>query len=221
MALNIAVCVKVAPDPDKYNLIKLDPVTKTLMRAGIDSVISTTDLHAIELALQLKKKFGGKITVINMGPPANEKQLREALGYGCDAAVLLSDRKLGGADALATSYTLYKGIEKLGGFDLVLLGNISDDGSTAHVPSQLGEWLGLPHLTDVIAFEMQDESSALVSKEIEGGVNSYKVTLPAVFGLTKRLNTVRHPNVRDIFMAKKNPTPCLRRLSCLSLTRAG
>ena len=91
------------------------------------------------------------------------KQLREALGYGCDAAVLLSDRKLGGADALATSYTLCKGIEKMGGFDLVLLGNASDDGSTAHVPSQLGEWLGLPHLTDVIGFAMdngQDSISA-------------------------------------------------------------
>ena len=122
MALNIAVCMKVAPDPDKYNQISLDPVTKTLVRSGIDSVISGTDLHAIELALQLKSKFGGKVTLISMGPDSNEKQLREALGYGCDEAVLLSDRKLGGADALATSYTLYKGIEKMGGYDLVLLG---------------------------------------------------------------------------------------------------
>lgn len=205
MALNIAVCVKVAPDPDKYNLIKLDPVTKTLIRAGIDSVISTTDLHAIELALRLKKRFGGRITVINMGPPDNEKQLREALGYGCDEAVLLSDRRLGGADALATSYTLFKGLEKMGGFDIVLLGNISDDGSTAHLPSQLGEWLGVPHLTDLVSFDMEGEGSALVSREIDGSINVYKVSLPAVFGVTKRLNTVRHPNVRDIFAARKKP----------------
>lgn len=205
MALNIAVCVKVAPNPDQYNQIKLDPETKTLIREGIDSVISTTDLHALELALQLKAEFGGKITVVNMGPPSNEKQLKEALGYGCDEAVLISDRKLGGADALATSYALFKGIETLGNFDLVLLGNISDDGSTAHVPSQLGEWLGLPHITDVISFEMDNEKTALVSKEIEGGVNRYRVTLPAVIGVTKRLNTVRHPNVRDIFAAKRKP----------------
>lgn len=209
MALNIAVCMKVAPDPDKYNLIKLDPVTKTLMRAGIDSVISTTDLHAIELALQLKKKFGGKVTVINMGPPSNEKQLREALGYGCDEAVLLSDRKLGGADALATSYTLFKGLEKSGSFDLVLLGNISDDGSTAHVLSQLGEWLGVPHLTHVVSFDMADESSASAGMEIDGGLYLYNISLPAVVGVTKRLNTVRHPNVRDIFMAKKKPLTVL------------
>lgn len=205
MALNIAVCMKVTPDPDKYNQISLDPVTKTLVRSGIDSVISGTDLHAIELALQLKSKFGGKVTLISMGPDNNEKQLREALGYGCDAAVLLSDRKLGGADALATSYTLSKGIEKMGGYDLVLLGNASDDGSTAHVPSQLGEWLGLPHVTDVIAAEMADESSIQVKKEVEGAVNTYKVTLPAVLGVTKRLNTVRHPNVMAIFAAKNKP----------------
>lgn len=209
MALNIAVCVKVAPDPDKYNLIKLDPVTKTLIREGIDSVISTTDLHAIEQALQLKSKFGGSVTLISMGPNSNEKQLREGLGYGCDAAVLLSDRKLGGADALATSYTLYKGVEKMGGYDLVLLGNTSDDGSTAHVPSQLGEWLGLPHITDVISFEMESEETALVKKEIENGVNTYMVQLPAVIGVTKRLNTVRHPSVMGIFSAKKKPMTVL------------
>lgn len=209
MALNIAVCVKVAPNPEKYNLIKLDPVTKTLIREGVDSVISSTDLHAIELALTLRTKFGGRVTLISMGPPSNEKQLHEALGYGCDAALLLSDRKLGGADALATSYTLFKGVEKAGRFDLVLLGNISDDGSTAHVPSQLGEWLALPHLTDVISFEMESEGRATASKEIEGGVNTFAITLPAVVGVAKRLNTVRHPNVRDIFSAKKKPLTVL------------
>lgn len=205
MALNIAVCLKVAPNPEQYSKIRLDPVTKTLVREGIDSVISSTDLHALELGLQLKKQFGGKVTLISMGPPSNEKQLREGLGYGAEEAVLLSDRKLGGADALATSYTLYKGLEKTGPYDLVLLGNISDDGSTAHVPSQLGEWLGVAHLTDVIAFAAEDETSALVTKDIEGAAVTYKVKLPAVLGVTKRLNTVRHPNVRDIFAAKKKP----------------
>lgn len=92
-----------------------------------------------------------------MSPASNEKQLREDLGYGCDEAVLISDRKLGEADALATSYTLFKGTEKCGPFDLVLLGNISDDGSTAHVPSQLVEWLGVLHLTDVVSFDMAIE----------------------------------------------------------------
>ncbi len=203
--MKIAVCLKVAPNPDQYNLIKLDPVTKTLIREGIDSVISSTDLHAIELALQLKAKFGGTISLISMGPPSNDRQLREGLSYGCDEAILLSDRKLGGADALATSYTLYKGIEKQGGYDLVLLGNASDDGSTAHVPSQLGQWLGLPHVTDVLSFEMDSPECAYVKKELDCGMNEYKITLPAVIGVTKRLNKVRHPSVMGIFQAKNKP----------------
>lgn len=207
--MKIAVCLKVSPNPDQYNLIKLDPETKTLVRSRVDSVISSTDLHAIELALQLKAKFGGKISLISMGPPSNDRQLREGLSYGCDDAWLLSDRKLGGADALATSYTLSKGIEKAGGFDLVLLGNASDDGSTAHVPSQLGEWLSLPHITDVIGFEMEEPGHALVKKELDNGVNEYKITLPAVIGVTKRLNKVRHPSVMGIFQAKNKPLTVL------------
>ena len=209
MALNIAVCVKVSPDPEKYNSIQLDPVTRALIREGIDSVISSTDLHALELALQLKSKFGGKITLFSMGPGSCEKQLREGLSYGCDAAVLLSDRKLGGADALATSYSLYKVIEQSGKFDLVLLGNASDDGATAHVPSQVGELFGVPHVTDIISCEMNDESSILVQKETGNGVSTYKVTLPAVIGVTKRLNKVRHPSVMGIFSAKNKPLSVL------------
>ena len=209
MALNIAVCMKVSPDPDKYNRIALDPVKKTLVRDGIDSVVSSTDLHAIELALQLKTKFGGTVTLISMGPNSFEKQLREALGYGCDAAVLLSDRKFGGADALGTSYTLSMGIRQMGGYDLVLMGNASDDGATAHVPSQVGELLGVPHLTDVISFAMSEESYCLATREVEGAVNTYKLALPAVIGVTKRLNTVRHPNVMAIFAAKKKPLTVL------------
>lgn len=209
MALNIAVCLKVVPNPDQYDKMRLDPVRKTLIREGIDAVISGADLHAVELALQLKTKFDGKITLISMGPGSNEKQLREGLSYGCDEAVLLSDRKLGGADALATAYSLVKGLEKTGPYDLVLLGNASDDGATALVPSQIGELSGLPHMTDVGGFEMEEEGYALVKKDLGDGIYTYKVALPAVFGVTKRLNTVRHPSVMGIFQAKNKPLTVL------------
>lgn len=223
MALKIAVCIKVSPNPEKYNLIQLDPVTKRLIRDGVESVISSVDLHAVELALQLKAKFGGTVTLVSMGPDSNEKQLREGLGYGCDEAVLISDRVLGGADTYATSYTLYKGLEKMGGFDLVLLGNASDDGATAHMPSQLGEWLGVPHLTDVIGCEMETEQSILAKKEVNSGVNTYEITLPAILGVAKRLNKVRHPNVMAIFAAKKKPFTKLTAadLSDLDLSKVG
>ncbi len=223
MGLNIGVCMKVVPDPEKYHLMRMDPETKRLIRDGVESVIGSADLHAIEMALQIKEKFGGEITLISMGIPSNEKQLREGLGYGCDKAVLISDRKLGGADALATSYSLAKGIEKLGGFDLVLLGNASDDGATAHVPTQVGEMLGVPHITDVQEYEMNDESSITVSKQLGNLKNTYKVALPAVLGVTKRINKVRHPSVMQIFAAKNKPLDTLTAadLDDLDETRIG
>lgn len=209
MALNIAVCMKVVPNPEQYDRIQLDPVTKTLVRTGVDSVINSADLHAIELALQLKARYGGKITLISMGPSSIKPQLREGLSYGCDAAVLVSDRKFGGADSLATSYTLAETVKKLGGFDLILLGNASEDGATAHVPSQLGELLGLPHITDVSAFDAESEASVRVKKTVSGAACEYRAALPAVFGVTRRLNKVRHPSVMGIFGAKSKPLTTL------------
>lgn len=202
MSLNIAVCIKAVPNPEQYDKIKLDPVEKTIIREGVESVINSVDLHAIELALQIKAKYDAKITLVSMGPKGVEKQLREGLSYGCDEAYLISDRKFGGADSLATSYTIAKGLNKIGYFDMVLLGNASEDGATAHVPSQVGEMLNLPHITDVIAFEMQSEKCVSVKKEVDKAVNEYHVNLPAVFGVTKQLNKVRHPNIKGIFSAK-------------------
>jgi len=207
--MKIAVCMKAVPNSEQYSNIKLDPVKKTVIREGIDTVINAADLHAIELAVQLKEKYGGKIILVSMGPPNTEPKLREGLSYGCDEAYLLSDRKFGGADSLATSYTLAKALEKIGPFDLILLGNASEDGATAHVPSQLGTLLGLPHLTDVTAFSLEDGKSALVKKPTGSGTAQFRVELPAVFGIDRRLNQVRHPNVMGIFSAKNKPLTVL------------
>jgi electron transfer flavoprotein beta subunit len=209
MSLNIAVCVKAVPNSEQYDKIQLDPVKKTIVREGIESVINAADLHAIELALRIKEKCGARITLVSMGPGSASAQLREGLSYGCDDAYLISDRKFAGADSLATSYTLAKGLNKIGNFDLILLGNVSEDGATAHVPSQLGEMLNLPHITDVVAFEVESEKRVFVKKEVDKGVNEYRVNLPAVFGVAKKLNKVRHPSIQGIFGAKSKPLTVL------------
>lgn len=207
--MNIIVCVKSVPNSEQYDKIKLDPVRKTVIRDGIDAVVNPADLHAIELAVQLKQAHGAKVTLLSMGPPSAAAQLRNALAYGCDEAYLVSDHKFGGADSLATAYTLTKAVEKIGVPELVLLGSVSEDGATAHVPSQLGELLGLPHVTDVTAFELVDGDAAQVEKPTEEGVAAFTVGLPAVFGVDRRLNKVRHPNVMGIFGAKSKPLTTL------------
>ena len=153
--MNIAVCIKSVPDPQYYEKITIDPESKRLVRDGIPAIINEADLHAMEAALRLKEACGGEIIVISMGPPAAKKQLVEALAMGADRAFLISDRKVGGADSLATSYTLAKTIETTGQYDVIFTGSESADGATAHVPSQIGVWMGMyifHHKTKKIKF---------------------------------------------------------------------
>lgn len=204
MSLNIAVCIKPVPDPDHYDKIRIDPDTKALIRAGIPSVINTADKNAIELAVSLKEKYGGEITVATMAPPSAREQLLEALSYGIDKAYLLSDRRLGGADTLATSYSLCHMLNKIGKFDLVILGNESDDGATAHVPSQLGEWMGAAHMSDVTSVDVLG-NTLLLTKEYEDCFIDYEAELPCVIGVRKNINEVRYPTTWDILTAKDKP----------------
>src|SRR5690554_2370997 len=113
MDLKIVVCLKPIPDPEYYNQITIDPETKRVNRQGIPTVISPIDKHAVEEALKIKEQHGGKVIIMSMAPPDAKETIQEALAMGADEAYLLSDRKFGGADTLATSYVLAQGIEKL------------------------------------------------------------------------------------------------------------
>src|SRR4030042_6611819 len=126
--LNIIVCIKQVPETQE---VRLDPVTHTLKREGIAAIINPFDLYALEEGLRVKDSHGGTVTLLTRGPPQAEAALREALGYGADAAVLLSDKKFAGADTWATALTLAKAIEKLGGADLIFTGKQAIDGDTA------------------------------------------------------------------------------------------
>jgi len=202
MPLNIAVCVKPVPDPEQYNNITIDPVKKTLNRAGIPTIINPSDKHALEAALKIKEKFGGKVVTISMAPPDAKDKLRECLAMGADEAYLLSDKAFAGADTWATSYTLAMGLKRIGDFDLILAGNESADGATSHVPSQLGEWMGMPHIMNVTGIAMEDERNAKVMQRVENGYMEYEVTLPAVFAVTRDANKPRYITAMGIIKSK-------------------
>lgn len=204
MALNIVVCVKSVPDSEYYDTITIDPVKKTLVRAGIPTVIGGADKNALELALRLKEKNGGSITVVSMGPPDARTQLLEALALGTDQAVLVTDRRVAGADTLATSYTISKAIATLDKPDIILAGNDSDDGATSHVPSQLGEWLGYTHISEATDAAIED-GSLIVSRKFEEGTGVYKVKMPCVIGVKRGCNDVRYASIMGVMGAKKKP----------------
>ncbi len=216
MTLKIAVLIKSVPDQDCYDEVTIDPISKRLNREGIPSVISSLDMHALELALSLKEKHGATITVFTMAPPDGKDQLFKALGFGADEAYLLTDRKVGGADSLATAYTLSVLLKHVGDFDLILAGNHSDDGATSHVPSQIGELMGISHMMNVVGFEMTDDKIARVKQNVEAGNSIYKVTLPAVIAVERTINTVRYPNVMETLKAKTKP---LNILTAADLTK--
>jgi electron transfer flavoprotein beta subunit len=211
MEYNIAVCVKPVPDPKHYDKVTIDPVRKTITREGIPTLLNPVDKNALEAALLLREKHSGSVTAISMAPPNAAEISREALAIGADEAYLLSDRAFGGADTLATSYTLFHGLKKIealrGGkpFDLVMCACESADGATAQVSSQLGEWLGWPHLWNVFSMEETGDKTFFIKTKLENGHMEWNARLPLVLGVARELNKPRFTSVMGIMKARNKP----------------
>lgn len=201
--MEIVVCVKQVPDTTE---VKIDPVTNTLIRQGVPSIVNPFDKNAVEAALVLKEKHGGKVTVISMGPPQAKDALKECLAMGADQAILVSDRAFGGADTLATSYTLAAAIRKLGTVDLALFGKQAIDGDTAQVGPEVAEHLGIPQVTYVAKVDV-DGTTARVEREHEDGYEVIEVGLPAMLTFVKSANEPRYPTVKGTMRANRAEIP--------------
>ena len=143
--MNILVCVKQVPGSSN---VKVDEKTGLLIRSAKGNKLNPYDLFALETALTLREAAGGTVMAVSMGPPQAREALEECVHMGCDGGVLLSDRAFGGADVLATSYTISQGIRRIGPFDLILCGKQTTDGDTAQVGAELAEHLHIPHLSN-------------------------------------------------------------------------
>jgi electron transfer flavoprotein beta subunit len=208
------VCIKPVPDPKEWDKVEMDPDTQTLKREGIPSVINPLDKHALEAALQIRDARGGEVVLLSMAPPFNESTLREGLAMGADRAVLLSDKAFAGSDTLATARILGAGCRAVGDFDLVLTGNLSADGSTAQVGSQLGEMLDIPNVMHVTDLDWDGDSGLIVTQKIERGFVRLKAPLPLVISVRKELNKPRYIPFTGILAAE---TKDIRRLSLSDL----
>ncbi len=202
--LNIIVCIKQVPETQD---VRLDPVTHTLKREGVKAIINPFDLYALEEGLRAKDAHGGTVTVLTMGPPQAEEALREALGYGADAAVLLSDKKFAGADTWATALTLAKAVEKLGGADLIFCGKQAIDGDTAQVGPEMAEILGIPHAAWARKLTFAGEGRLTVERLMDHGYDAVEVKLPALVTVVKEINEPRVPSFKAKLRAKKEPIP--------------
>ncbi|GAB6191499.1 electron transfer flavoprotein subunit beta/FixA family protein [Desulfocastanea catecholica] len=198
--MKIIVCIKQVPDAKD---VRLDPVTNTLAREGVESIMNPYDQHALEEAVRLKERLGGEVIVVTMGPPQAEEMLRQAISCGADSAVLVSDRAFAGADTWATAYTLENALKKIGSFDLILCGKQAIDGDTAQVGPGLATRLDVPYLTCVQKVREATKTGLIVERMMDDGYDVVAVDYPALLTVVKNINEPRVPSLKGKMKAKK------------------
>jgi len=202
--MNIVVCIKQVPGTTE---IKIDPKTNTLVREGVKSIVNPFDTYALEEGVRLRERYGGKVTVITMGPPQAEEALKETISLGADEAVLLSDRAFAGSDTWATSYVLSKAIAKIANYDIIICGRQTLDGDTGQVGPELSEMLKIPFVSYVSKIEEIKDKHIRVQRMIEEGHEVIETTLPAVITVVKEINVPRLPSLRGSMKAKTAKIP--------------
>jgi electron transfer flavoprotein beta subunit len=204
--VKIVVTVKLVPDPNAEK--RLDPQTKHLVRTGVETVLNPYDEYALEAALQLRERApGSTVTVFSMGPEALKETLRKALAMGADEAVFLSDPALAGSDVWTTSLAMSRALSKIG-FDLLIVGGLTDDGSTGAVPGSLAEHLQVPCVTNARKAEITDNRLS-VERETDTGYQTVDVALPALLTTALTFGEPRYASLKGIMGAKKKTIAAL------------
>ena len=212
MALNIIVLAKQVPDTRNVGPDAMTP-EGTVNRAALPAVFNPEDLNALEQALRLKDQFpGSTISVVTMGLPKSAEVIRESLFRGADAGYVVTDRCLGGADTLATSYTISQAIKKIGNYDIILGGRQAIDGDTAQVGPQIAEKLGLTQVTYAEEIISLDEKArkVVIKRHIDGGVETVEAPLPLVVTVNGSAAPCRPRNAKRVMKYKNATVPAER-----------
>lgn len=209
IAMHCVVCMKQVPDSSE---VRVDRKTNTLIREGVPAIINPYDIHAIEEALRIKDEFGGKVTVISLGPPQAAEAIKKAISYGVDEAILLSDSHFAGSDTLATSYILAQTIEKIQKketVDLIICGKQAIDGDTAQVGPGISARLNIPLLTYVMKILSVDveKKEIQIERKLEAEKEISKATLPALITVVKGINELRYASWPDMLRAARYQVP--------------
>jgi electron transfer flavoprotein beta subunit len=204
--MHFVVCIKQVPDSAQ---IRVHPVTNTIMRQGVPTIINPYDLFSLETAMRLRDKIGGEVTTLTMGPPSAEDALRKALTYGADRGVLLTDRFFAGSDTLATSYALAQAILKIGDAwgapDIVFAGKQTIDGDTAQVGPGIARRLGLNQLTYISKVTQVDADKRTIELErrAEGGAQVLSSELPCLVTMLEGSAEIRRGSFADALRAAR------------------
>ncbi|MBR2863140.1 MAG: electron transfer flavoprotein subunit beta/FixA family protein [Bacteroidaceae bacterium] len=210
MSLKIVVLAKQVPDTRNVGKDAMTP-EGTVNRAALPAIFNPEDLNALEQALRLKDQNpGSTVTLLTMGLPKAADVLRAGLYRGADAGVLLTDRALGGADTLATSYALSQAIKKIGMPDLIIGGRQAIDGDTAQVGPQVAQKLGIDQVTYVESIESLKDGKVTVTRRIDGGVEKVEAPLPLMLTVTGSAAPCRPCNAKLVMKYKRATAPIER-----------
>ncbi len=202
--MRIAVCIKQVPETRS---VKMDMETRTVIRQGVQAIVNPLDLYAIEAALNLKERYGARLTAVSMGPPQAAGALKEAVAMGVDEAFLISDRAFSGSDTWATAYILAAALRRLGGVDLILCGERATDGDTGQVGPEMAAALDLPVITYVNHINELRSGRIKVSRLVETGTEKLSMRLPGVLTVVKEIGEPRLPTFRGKLKAKSLELP--------------
>lgn len=194
--------VSIKQVPDTTN-IRIDPETNNLIRQGVPTILNPYDAHAVAAAVEWKRKLGGKVTIVTMGPPAAVTSLRECIEMGADRAILVSARQFAGADTLATSYVLAEvvsAIHKQDPIDLVFFGKQAIDGDTAQVGPGVAIRLDFPIVTYAVKIHEvnQEENYVLIERKTENRNEVIKAKLPAALTCEKDIAEIPYASLPDL-----------------------
>lgn len=203
--MHYVVLVKQVPDT---SVVKLDPVTNTLDRSSAPSIINPYDAHAVEEAVRLKKKHGGKVTIVSMGPPMATEVIKKSIELGADEGYLISDRAFAGSDTLATSYALTAAIQKIAEkepVDVIFAGKQAIDGDTAQVGPGIARRMGIPVLAQVIKVSgfSSEKKTITVERKIEDGHEVVEAKFPVLLTVEKEINELSYAPLPNMIKAAK------------------
>lgn len=203
--LHIVACIKQVPDT---KIIKMNPKTNTMDRSSAPAILNPYDSHAVEEAVRLRGRYGGKVSVLTMGPPPAVKAIRKCIEIGADEGYMITDRAFAGADTLATSYALTKALEKIAELcpiDLIICGKMTIDGDTGQVGPGIARRLDMPPLTSVnkVVEVNLEEGYAIVHRKLEDGYEVIRSTLPCLFSVEKEINEVPYSSLPNMLRAAR------------------
>ena len=205
--MNIVVCVKQILDPEMPTEKFRVKDNQVIPPEGISPVINPWDAQAVEAALRVREKHGGKITAITVGTAESKEVVRRALAMGADEGIILSDDAFAGSDSLATAYILAQAIQKIDAFDIVLCGREAADWSMGIVGPVLAERLNLPLITLAKDIERLDNDMLKVERSIPDGYQVFEVSLPAVLTVSNEIGVPRLPTGMGIVTAVRKQIP--------------